>query len=169
MRHRTHPCFSDRLDRLAHADGIDFRRSGKRANHDGHVVPPPLGIANVREQERPPLVLRDAAEELPAHQRVQLGVLVDGPVDAQEKTACCKISKMLLEVETRAAMLSRCALSETCRLQTCGLQTRGLQTRGLQTCRLIKHGFRLAPGLRRTLSLCKRHGIGCSRGRCSSN
>src|SRR5262249_61889277 len=62
-----------------------------------------LSIGDVREQDRAPLVLRDAADELPAHQRVQLRVLVDGPVDADQETARLEIGQVLLQVEARAA------------------------------------------------------------------
>src|SRR5262249_19252504 len=99
---RTHPRLADVLDRLAHADGIDRGRGRKRADHHRNVVPPALGVDHVGEQESAPLVLRDAAEELPAHQRMQLGILVDGAIDAEEQPVRLEIRQMLLEVEPRA-------------------------------------------------------------------
>ena len=56
---------------------IDLGRGRERADHHRHVVAAALGVDHVGEQERAALVLRHAAEELPAHQRMQLGVLVD--------------------------------------------------------------------------------------------
>jgi hypothetical protein len=38
---------------------------------------------------------------------VQLGILVDGPLDAQEKSIGFKIGQMLLEIEVRTAALLR--------------------------------------------------------------
>ncbi len=54
------------------------------------------------EQERAPLVLRYAAQKLPAHQRMQLGIFVDGTVDANEKTVRLEIGQMILKIEPRA-------------------------------------------------------------------
>ena len=88
-----------------HADRIDLRRRRERADHDGHVVAPALGVDHVGEQEGAPRALGDAAEELPAHQRVQLGVLVDGAVDAHQQAARFEIGEMGLEVERGPARL----------------------------------------------------------------
>ena len=47
------------------------------------------------------LILRHATDELPAHQRDELGVLVDRPVDADKKARGFQVGQMLLQVETR--------------------------------------------------------------------
>src|SRR5262249_40235955 len=47
-----------------------------------------------------PLSLRDAAEELEPHQRMQLAVLVDRVIDPHQQAARLEVGEMLLEVET---------------------------------------------------------------------
>ena len=39
-------------------------------------------VDHIGEQKRPPLILGEAALELPAHQRMQLSILVDRTIDA---------------------------------------------------------------------------------------
>ena len=99
-----HPGCPDGLDRLSHPDGIDLRRGRERADHDRNIVTPALRVRHIGEQERAPLVFRHATEELPAHQRMQLGILVDGAIDANEQTIRLKIGQMLLEIEPRAVL-----------------------------------------------------------------
>ena len=43
-------------------------------------------------------MLLDAADELPAHQRVQLGVLVDRPVDGEQQPLLLECLEMLMEI-----------------------------------------------------------------------
>jgi hypothetical protein len=99
---RTHPGLADVLDLLPHAHGVDIGRGRERADHDRNIVAPALRIGHVREQERAPLVLRHAAKKLPAHQRMQLGVFVDGTVDANEQAVRLEIGQMILEIKPRA-------------------------------------------------------------------
>ena len=98
------------VDRLPHADGIDLGRGRERADHDRNIVAPALGVRHMGEQEGAPLVLGHAAQELPAHQRMQLGILVDGAVDANEQTLRLKIGQMILKIEARG----RRAADERC-------------------------------------------------------
>jgi len=98
-----HPGVADLLDRAPHADGIDFRRGRQRADRHRRVIAPASPVRHMREQKRPPLRLGQAALELPAHQRVQLGVLVDRPVDAPEQAGRLEPCQMLLKVERRSA------------------------------------------------------------------
>ena len=102
MRDRRHPGLADLLDRAAHAERVDRGRRRQRADHHRHVVFAALGVDDVGEQEGAALILRHAADELPAHQRDELGVLVDRPVDADEQPGGFQIGQMLLQVETRA-------------------------------------------------------------------
>jgi hypothetical protein len=55
------------------------------------------------EKKGASLVLGHAAQELPAHQRVQLGVLVDRPLDAHQQALRLEIGQVVLEIESRAA------------------------------------------------------------------
>ena len=52
-------------------------------------------------------MLRDAADELTAHQRVQLGIFVDRLVNPEKKATSFQIGEMRLEVEADRAVL-RC-------------------------------------------------------------
>jgi len=56
----------------------------------------------VGEQERLAVGLGEPADELPAHQRVQLGVLVDRAVDLLQQAARAQGRKMLVEVRIAA-------------------------------------------------------------------
>ncbi len=101
----VHPGIADVLDRPPHADGIDFRRGRERADRDWRVVAAALAVGDVGKDERAPFVLPQAALKLPTHQRMQLGVLVDRPIDATEKTRRFEPRQMLLKVERRPARL----------------------------------------------------------------
>ena len=119
MGDRVDPGAADLLDRPAHADGVDLRRCRQRADRDGHVVAPSAAIDDVGEQERAALVLGQSALELPAHQRVQLGVLVDRPVDARHEPLRLKPRQVLLEIE-------RGTCGVFCRAALVGLVEHGL-------------------------------------------
>jgi hypothetical protein len=83
---RLLPGRPDGLERgRVHADAVDLGVGGQRAHDDVDVVAASAAVDHVREQEGLARVLRDAAAELPAHQRVQLGVLVYLRVDAVEQ------------------------------------------------------------------------------------
>ena len=82
----------------AHADAVDRAIGRERADNDRDVVGPALAVGDVREQERLALGLRDAAAELPADQRMHLGVLVDGLVDPQQQPGLVKRGEMFLKV-----------------------------------------------------------------------
>ncbi len=81
-----------------HADAIDGGVRGQRADHHGDVVAPPAGIDDVGEQERLAVLLGDAAAELPAHQRMHLGVLVDRRIDAQQQPGLVETIEMVVQV-----------------------------------------------------------------------
>src|SRR6185437_4403286 len=63
----------------------------------------PLGIGDVGENERAAFIFRHATDKLPAHQRVQLGILVDGCVDPLHEAQGIECSEMFLEIEAGAA------------------------------------------------------------------
>src|SRR5262249_13625252 len=54
------------------------------------------------KQERAPLILRQSALELPAHQRMQLGVLVDRAIDAHKQSLRLERGEVRLEIERRS-------------------------------------------------------------------
>ena len=99
-----HPGFADLVDRLPHADGIDLGRGRERADHDRNIVATALGVRHIGKQEGAPLVLGNAAQELPTHQRMKFGILVDGAVDANQQTLRLKIGQMILKIEARAVV-----------------------------------------------------------------
>jgi hypothetical protein len=106
-RHRARdgvePGRTDFLDRAAHTDGVNRGRGRKRADRDRDVIAPALGIDDVGEQERAAIGLGDAADELPAHQGMKLGVLVDRTIDPHQQPGLVERGEMLLEIERRAA------------------------------------------------------------------
>jgi len=79
------PSIADVFDRLAHADGIDCWRGSKSANGNWNVITPSGAVDDVCKQKGPTLFLCKPTLELPAHQRVQLAVLVYRPVYASKE------------------------------------------------------------------------------------
>src|SRR5262249_47339515 len=73
----------------------------ERANRHWNVVSPAFRVRDMGEQEGAPLVLRHTAKKLPAHQRMQFGVFVDGTIDANEKAFCLEVREMVLKIEPR--------------------------------------------------------------------
>ncbi len=100
------------LDRPAHADGVDLGRCRQRADRDRHVVAAAFAVDHIGEQKGAPLLFVQAALELPAHQRMQLGVLVDRPLDAHEQAIGFEPRQMLLEIERRPARFRLLAVLE---------------------------------------------------------
>ena len=105
MRDRRQPRVADFFDLPPHADGVNFGRGRQRPDHDRYVVFAALAVDDVGEDEGAAFVLRYAADELPAHQGMQLGVLVDGCVDVLDETGGFEIGEMLLKIATRASAL----------------------------------------------------------------
>src|SRR5262249_23941521 len=103
MRDGAHPGRLDLVDRAAHADGVDLRRGGERADRDRKVVAAAGTVDHVGEQEGAPLALGEAGLEMPAHPRMQRGVLVDRTVDADQQPLRIERGEMGLEVERRGA------------------------------------------------------------------
>ncbi len=99
------PGLADLLQRHAHADRVNARRGGERAHHHRHVVAPALRVDDVGEHERLAVVLGDAAQELPAHERMQLGVLVDRAVHMDQQSLPLQLLQMVLEVQRRSRPL----------------------------------------------------------------
>lgn len=57
-----------------------------------------FGVDDVGEEERPALLIRHAALELPSDQSMQLGILVDRAVDPDEQVARLKLLQMSLGI-----------------------------------------------------------------------
>src|SRR6185503_10018166 len=68
------------------------------ADHHGNAVLPALGIDHVLEQERLAILLRDAAAELPAHQRMHLGVLVDRAIDGHQQARLVERPEVVVKI-----------------------------------------------------------------------
>ncbi len=81
------PLRLDVLDRRIHADAVDRPVRRDRPDHDGDIEFAAAAVGHVGEQEGLALRFIHAADELPAHQRMQFGVLVDRPVDGEQKVA----------------------------------------------------------------------------------
>ena len=97
-----HPGLADLFDPPSHADRVNPGRRRQRADRDRNVVTAAVGIDHIGEQEGAPRVLGEAALELPAHQRMQLGVFVDLPLDPHQQPRGFEPRQMLLEIERRA-------------------------------------------------------------------
>src|SRR5262249_25148584 len=78
----------------------------ERADRDWNLIATARTVDHVGEQEGAALVLRQPALELPARQRMQLGVLVDRPVDTRQQARGFEALQVLLEVARRAGGLA---------------------------------------------------------------
>src|SRR5712692_3839213 len=98
LRHRAVPGLVDSVQGAAHADAVDFAARGERADRDRDIVFAALRVGHLGEQERFSVRLLDTAAELPAHQRMHLGVLVDRPIDRYEQPRALEGLEVLVEV-----------------------------------------------------------------------
>ena len=92
-----------------HADGVNLRRRSERADRDRNVITTSRAVDDVGEQKSPPLILGEPALELPAHQRVQLAVLVDRPVDAHRRPAASRLASVPESPPGRGGLRCRAA------------------------------------------------------------
>ena len=92
------PLLLDVLDLAADAEAVDLAVGGEDADRDRNVVALPLGVGDVLEQKPLALRLRNAAAELPAHQRVHLGVLVDRPLHPHQMAVPLQRRDMRVQV-----------------------------------------------------------------------
>src|SRR5205085_8271083 len=66
----------------------------------------PLAIDDIREHECAPPILGNPALKLPAHQRMQLAVLVDGAIDPHKQALRLQHSEMGLEIGWRRSRVA---------------------------------------------------------------
>jgi hypothetical protein len=99
---RLSPARADLVDRAAHAHAVDTPAGGEHGDGDGHLVTVAVAVHDVLEQERLPLGLGDAATKLPAHQRVHLGVFVDGALDADQQASGLQRGEVFTQVGVAA-------------------------------------------------------------------
>ncbi len=92
------PLLLDFLDVTADADAVDFPVGSEDANRDRNVVTAAGAVDDVLEQKRLALGFRNSTAELPAHQRVHLGILVDRPRNADQKAFLLESGDMRVQV-----------------------------------------------------------------------
>jgi hypothetical protein len=78
-------------------DGVNLGGRRQSSHRYGHRVAPSFAIDDVLEQKGFSVALLQAAE-LPAHERHQLGVFVDRPLDAQKLVALLESAQMLAKI-----------------------------------------------------------------------
>jgi hypothetical protein len=93
-----HPARVDLVELAADADAVNLAIRRKPADQHRDVVLAALGVGDVGEQERLAVLLLDAAAELPAHQRVHLGVLVDRAVDADQLAGLFEGTNVVVQI-----------------------------------------------------------------------
>src|SRR5207245_11149357 len=97
-----YPARVDFVEPAADADAIDFAVRGERTHRDRNLVLALLAINDIGEQERFAILLLDAAAELPPHQRVHFGVLVDRSVDDDEQAGLIERPDVIMQVRIPA-------------------------------------------------------------------
>ena len=98
MGDRMVPLGLDVLEFGIHADAVDLRIGGDGADHHRDIVFAPAPVDDVGEQEGLAVILVHAADELPAHQRMQFRIFVDRPVDGAQQAALVQRLQMLVQV-----------------------------------------------------------------------
>ncbi|MNC87595.1 hypothetical protein D3C83_33290 [compost metagenome] len=86
----------------AHARAVNLAVAGISAHHHGEAVFPSQPVHHIRKQERLALLLLDAADVLPAHQRMQLRVFVHRPIDREQQPFLSQRIEMLVQVGVAA-------------------------------------------------------------------
>ena len=92
------PFLLDFLDLAADADGVDLPIGSEDADRNRDVVFAAFAVDDVLEQKRLAFGFRNAATELPAHQGVHLGVLVDRPLHADEEPLPIQFGDMRVQI-----------------------------------------------------------------------
>src|SRR5262249_16590674 len=106
----------DRFDLFLFAvepERVDFLRARESADQDRDVVFLSLCVVNILEKKRAPFFFVEAAE-LPADERMHLGVFVDRPRDAVKQTGAVERGDVFLKV----AIIGHVASSFGCALLT---------------------------------------------------
>src|SRR5262249_53835659 len=103
-------------DRTAHADRVNARRGGQGSDRHRDVIAAATADDDIGEQKSASLVFAQPTLELPAHQRLQLAILVDGAIHAPEHAFGFEALRMLLKVARSPARFGgrrlACALFE---------------------------------------------------------
>src|SRR5262249_51439435 len=97
------PFLLDMIDVATDTNAVDLPIGGKDADRDRNVVAAARAVGDVLEQERLALRLRDASTELPAHERVHFGILVDRPLHANEEAVLLERGDMRVNVRISRA------------------------------------------------------------------
>ena len=92
------PFLLDILDGAANTDGIDLAIGSEDADRNRDVIFAAGAVDDVLEQKCLALGFRNAAAELPAHQRVHLGVLVDRPLHADEQSLPIQLGDVRVQI-----------------------------------------------------------------------
>ena len=98
----VNPGLLDLVDGHAHAERIDLAVGGQAAHQHRDVELAPLAVDHVGEQECLAVFFVDAASELPAHQRVHLGVLVDLALDLDQEAGLAQRLDVLVQIGVAA-------------------------------------------------------------------
>ena len=96
--HAPRPDIANLLDGDAHPGGVDLGIGCQRPDHYRHVELAPVHALYIGEHEGAALGFVQPALELPAHQRMQLGVLADGPVDLHQQAALFQTAELFVEI-----------------------------------------------------------------------
>src|SRR5262249_10396216 len=109
LRQRARPGGVRLIDGYTHADLVDATAGAGRTHKNGHVVMPSLGVEDVSEQPGLAFVRAHAAAELPAHQWMELGILVDRLVDPDQEAGVIEGFDMIPEIAVTTACYADCA------------------------------------------------------------
>ena len=102
------PAIADLRRGHTHPNAVNRGIPGEGADGDRDVERPSVATVYIGEQERLALRLRDAAAKLPAHQRAQLRILVDGRRNRRQQACGIERRKMILHIVVAARLCVAC-------------------------------------------------------------
>jgi len=88
----------DVLNLAADAEAVDFAIGGENPDRHRDVIAAALAVNNALEKEALALGFRDAAAELPAHERMHLGIFVDRALHPDQQPLLLQGSDMCVEI-----------------------------------------------------------------------
>src|SRR5262249_32134565 len=99
---RVIPPRLDLRERHTHAGAVDRAVGGDRTDHHRNRIAATPTIDHVGEEECLAVGFGHAPDELPAYERMKLGVLVDRTIDGDEEALASQRFEMLVEIRVAA-------------------------------------------------------------------
>jgi hypothetical protein len=117
IRNRAIPAVLHLFGFAAHAEAIHLTIRGKRAYYHGKCKLAATPVNDIGEEESLALLFFNAADELPAHERMQFCILIHSAVDCHEQALLAQYLEMFVQVEVAAGRVAHKLLLGQMRLR----------------------------------------------------